>query len=173
MSGLQKILHYFKNEKIREIDYLHMFPWFDAFDLTEKKLLAKYLLIRTYSTDKEIYTFQSPAVSTYLLVSGSVGIFKTVKNHSEQRAYLVEPHGVFGYSSLFSDKPRHSKALTLEKSVALVLLRSDFLEIIAHHPTCAIKLLSAIGNILCEDLEESRHKFLDLATHLAKANIVV
>jgi uncharacterized protein (DUF2225 family) len=98
----------------------------------------------------------------YIVLQGSVGIFKDYRMLNEKRLSTVETGNFFGEMSLFLGKGRSFTAVALDDVIALEINRSNVLEIFSRQPEITYTLMQGLcGRI---DALNTSNQFLHTET---------
>ena len=145
---------------------------FNKFSKKDKTILQKFVFARSFKTDEIIYKIGTPPVAMYFLTSGSVGLYMKDEKKTDHRVQYIPPYQFFGYSALISDDLRRVTARALEPCETILLLRSDYLQIVNEYPKLAFKLLPEITSFIHQHLVSSQSDYMNLTNQLAQSNIL-
>jgi CRP-like cAMP-binding protein len=109
---------------------------------------AKFLEIasdKTYRKNEVIFHADDPGSSLFILKSGSVKISICDSEGSEDILKIIYPYDFFGEMSLLDGQHRSATVTALEKSIALIIKRDNFIELVKKHPTIALNMLAALS----------------------------
>jgi CRP/FNR family transcriptional regulator, polysaccharide utilization system transcription regulator len=103
----------------------------------------------------------------YLLVDGSIKLFKTNEDGKEVVLKLVAPGEYFGFSALMNDLVAHESASALEPSIIKQVTCADFLEAVYHSREISSYLL----RLLAENKADLEDRLLKMAYNSVRKKI--
>jgi CRP-like cAMP-binding protein len=89
--------------------------------------------------------------SMYVVLTGSVGVYKNLKEPNEAFLATLSAGDFFGEMSLFLREPRSATVVAKERLLLLEIDRENALEVVKLHPELAL----SIKRVLCERIQES------------------
>ncbi len=110
--------------------------------------LSRFLGIvseRTYKEDEVIFHAEDPGHSLFILKSGSVKISICDRKGNEDILKIMYPFDFFGEMSLLDGQHRSATVTALEKSIALIIKREHFIELIRKSPQIALNMLALLS----------------------------
>jgi type IV pilus assembly protein PilB len=118
---------------------LRQVPFFKELEEEPLRQLAARATLTTFPSGQIlIREGESGAARLFALAEGHVGVYRAGRDGKENvMAYLAPPE-VVGELSLFEEVPRSASVKALERTVALVLERNDFLDFLQQNPKAAI-----------------------------------
>lgn len=123
-------------------------PLFAALDKVELDSLASCCGIRSFSQGEILFCEGDQCAGLYILVNGSVRIFKTSVNGREQVLAVEGPPASIAELPIFDGGSYPASASALENTEALFLSRTDLRAICLEHPEVSLKLLQVVGGRL-------------------------
>ena len=141
-------------------------------ELTEEDLGKVALLCREerFAQGASIFTEGAPADKLYIILEGSVEVWK---DYTEAERDLLAEHGpghLFGEMALIDDLPRSATVIAREPVRALSIGRIDFHSIISENSTVALSVMRSVSAMV----RASNESFVDTLrkrnTALVKAN---
>ena len=126
-------------------EILKSVPLFSALDENELKPLAACAGLRSYETGELLFSEGEPCKGLFIVVSGSVRIFKTSPNGREQVLTLDGPGSSVAELPVFDGGPYPASGAATQRSALLFISRADFRNICLEHPHLALKVLQVVG----------------------------
>ena len=127
------------------------------FQDTPKKTLLQTLSLaqcRIVPENSVIFNQGEEPESFFIVISGSVRIFRTASDNQENTlTYLKEGEG-FGEVSLLTGEPHSASAVTVKPTSLLVFSRKDFHSLIEAHPDISLALIKGFASRLNQKDEE-------------------
>jgi len=143
---------------------------FARLDAATAAALAQRMVRRTYRRGEALFHQGDPGDSLYVLVEGSVAVVVSSENGDRMVLTTLASPDVLGEIALLDGGPRSASAEAVEDTVALVLSRAAFLQLMKDHPPFAEQLLRSLGGLVRRLSEQaSDFVFLDLPGRVAKA----
>ena len=143
---------------------------FATFDPATVAQLAQRMVRRTFRRGEALFHQGDPGDSLYVLVEGSVAVVVSSENGDRMVLTTLVPPDVLGEIALLDGGPRSASAEAVEETVALVLSRAAFQELMREHPPFVDQLLRSLGALVRRLSEQaSDFVFLDLPGRVAKA----
>lgn len=96
---------------------------------------------RTYPRDAVIFNQGDQGDALYVVVSGRVRISATSESGKEVFFNLMGPNDAFGEIALIDGQTRTASAVAMEETVAIVIQRPHFMQLLEKDPTVGIHLL--------------------------------
>lgn len=127
------------------IQVLKSIPLFAALDEAELGSLAAVAGRRTYGAGELLFTEGEPCAGLYIVVGGSVRIFKTSQGGREHVLSIDGPGSSIAELPVFDGGPYPASAAATQNSELLFLSRKDFRAICLEHPELALKVLQVVG----------------------------
>ncbi|MBR9980789.1 MAG: Crp/Fnr family transcriptional regulator [Desulfatitalea sp.] len=81
----------------------------------------------------------------FIVVSGTVKIYKASAEGKEQILHIYGPGNPFGEVPVFAGQHFPANALAVEKSRLLFIPRQDFIDLITAHPSLALNMLAVLS----------------------------
>ena len=110
--------------------------------------LVKFLEIssdKTYRKNEVIFRADDPGSSLFILKSGSVKISICDSEGNEDILKIIYPYDFFGEMSLLDGQHRSATVTALEKSIALIIKRDNFINLIKKYPNIALNMLAILS----------------------------
>jgi CRP/FNR family cyclic AMP-dependent transcriptional regulator len=99
--------------------------------------------------------------SMYLIASGLVKVFVSDDDGKELVLYEQGEGAVIGDIALLDDEPRSASVATLEKTSAVMISKSDFINVLQSSPEMALGIIRSLTQRLRHATEGSRSLALD------------
>lgn len=119
---------------------------------------------RTFPKGMVVFREGDRGSEAYLVLQGSVRIFKTVHGRRIVLGY-VKPSQVFGELALFDDAPRMAAAETGEETTVIVLSKATIRDLLDAAPpglATVIQSLVATMRTMGDELADSKARLLEL-----------
>ncbi len=126
-------------------------PLFKGFNKTELTNMVKYFHLRKFLANEIVFNQESPSYGLYFIKSGKIQIHNSLAKKETDSAFL-QPGDFFNEIGFIDQPLENSIAVAVKDTELLVLLKSDFQNIIERKPYLAIKILQNIAYILKERL---------------------
>ena len=125
---------------------LKQIPWFSNFLSADFQSIER--LGRTYTAAKGEYLFREgdPGNSLYLILSGSVEVVQLEADGTEVCLASLSTGEFFGELAIIDGGPRSATVRTRETTELFLILRRDFLSLVAKSPHLLADLLVGLSN---------------------------
>lgn len=123
------------------LDVLKSLPLFQGLTRENLQIIAQGLQEKTFSAGKRLIEQEGEPSFAYILISGSVRVYRTNEEGQEINIAILGPHEVVGEMSLVDNEPRSATVEALQETKTLALNKADFLKILSAHPELALNLL--------------------------------
>ena len=130
---------------VTKADVLENIKPFAGLSDSERQLLERRAVVRTYRKGALIFSEGDTATALCIILSGSVKVFVSDENDKEMILARQCAGDYFGELALFDDALRSASVISLEKTTLWMLSKQDFREVLAQNPQVA---LSMIGNLV-------------------------
>ncbi len=138
------------------LEFLMDVMLFENFTLEEIRQVVRLCRITTLSRGAKIFSNGDPAESLYVVLVGDVEVLLPELPVEETTVVLLNPGGVFGESTFFSETPHTMSASCASDSVTLLSLnRVAFNEIFQTNSGVALRLVNNVARILAARLQET------------------
>jgi CRP/FNR family transcriptional regulator len=121
---------------------------FTGFSSAELEALSQRAVERRYSPTETLFWEGEPCAGIYLLVEGSVKIFKTSAGGREMMLSLETAPSTVAELPLFDGGPYPASVRAVEPVVALFIDKTDFQQVCRQFPDVALKVLAVVGRRL-------------------------
>lgn len=130
------------NENIKALKSSTLFA---AIDKDELEHIAKHIVRKTFD-DKQLLINQSDdAEAAYLILSGSVKVFRIAENGNEITLSILGPGEIVGEMSLIESEDRSASVAAIQKTEVLIITKGAFTHFIKSSPDAAIKLIQTMA----------------------------
>ncbi len=129
-------------EIIRQISQIPLFKGLGEEELGE---LAMILVDQEIKRNQPIFSEGEQATGLYIVVSGSVKIYKISFDGKEQILHILGAGEPFAEVAVFAGTTYPANAITMEKSRLFFIPRQAFLELIASYPSLSMSMLATLS----------------------------
>ncbi len=148
---------------------LERVPFLAALEPTDVEHLAGVVARRQYRRGDAIFHKEDEGQSLFIVEEGAVRIYVPSAQGADLTLAILGPGDFFGDLSLLDGQPRSASADAMQETRALILERSDFLDLMRSRPEAALAVMSVVSKRLREtDEMASDLAFLDVGGRLAK-----
>ncbi|PIE66886.1 MAG: transcriptional regulator [Deltaproteobacteria bacterium] len=120
-------------------------PLFKGLSESELDEISVIAIDRQYQRGQSIFMEGDQADGFYIVAAGRVKIFKTSLDGKEQILHIYGPGNPFGEVPVFSGSRFPANAQALVKSQVIFLPRTDFVRLIAEHPSLSMNMLGELS----------------------------
>jgi CRP-like cAMP-binding protein len=113
---------------VEKVIFLQSVEVFSEIPTEQLSYLAAIAEEVAYSSDENIYEFEAPSDSLYVVLEGKVRLHRNGEEIS-----VAERNDSFGTWALFDDTPRVTNATAAEDTRLLCIHREDFLDLLSDH----------------------------------------
>jgi len=114
----------------------------------EIQALAQRAVERRFAPDEMLFWEGEPCAGIFLIVEGSVKIFKTSASGREMMLALETAPSTVAELPLFDGGPYPASVRAVEPTVSLFINKSDFQQVCRQYPDVALKVLAVVGRRL-------------------------
>lgn len=148
---------------------LERVPFLAALERTALEQLANVVARRQYRKGDSIFHKEDEGQSLFIVEDGAVRIYVPSVQGADLTLAILGPGDFFGDLSLLDGQPRSAGADAMDDTRALILERSDFMDLMRSRPEAALAVMSVVAQRLREtDEMASDLAFLDVGGRLAK-----
>jgi CRP/FNR family transcriptional regulator len=119
-----------------------------ALSETELQALASRAVERRFAPEEALFWEGEACAGIFLLIEGSVKIFKTSPGGREMMLALETAPSTVAELPLFDGGPYPASVRAVEPVAALFITKSDFQQVCRQFPDVALKLLAVVGHRL-------------------------
>ena len=131
-----------------KIAALSRIPLFSSLTTTEIDALAQRAGERRFSQGDMLFWEGEPCAGIFLIVEGSVKIFKTSPGGREMMLSLETAPATVAELPLFDGGPYPASVRAMEPVAALFVNKNDFQQVCRQYPDVALKILAVVGHRL-------------------------
>ncbi|MBZ5577826.1 MAG: Crp/Fnr family transcriptional regulator [Acidobacteriia bacterium] len=127
---------------------LSQIPLFASLSESEVEALAQRAVERRFAGDEMLFWEGEPCAGIFLIIQGSVKIFKTSPGGREMMLALETAPSTVAELPLFDGGPYPASVRAVDPVVSLFLNKSDFQHVCRQYPDVALKVLAVVGRRL-------------------------
>jgi len=127
---------------------LSQIPLFASLTESEVQALAQRAVERRFAPDEMLFWEGEPCTGIFLLVQGSVKIFKTSPAGREMMLALERAPSTVAEPRLFAGGRYPASVRAVDRVVALFINKNDFQQVCRQYPDVALKVLAVVGRRL-------------------------
>jgi PPM family protein phosphatase len=154
-------------ETTSRMEVLKSIPLFRHLTYKEQTALLSIASTRAFPAEAEIVTEGQPGDELYLLVKGRVRVESGGVGIAELRT-----GGHFGEMGLVDHAPRSATVRAIEPTRAMVIARSELMQLMKREPILAVKLLWSFVQVLSDRLRATNSELSEVRQELAAAQAV-
>ena len=129
-------------EILRQISQIQLFKGLNEEELAE---LSMTLVDQEIKRNQPIFSEGEQATGLYIVVSGSVKIYKLSFDGKEQILHILGAGEPFAEVAVFAGTTYPANAITMEKSRLFYIPRKSFLDLIGQYPSLALSMLATLS----------------------------
>ena len=122
---------------------------------------------KRYDPQEQIFDRGSRSSDVFFLVEGKVRIVNYSLSGREITFDELAPGACFGEIAALDGRPRSTSVMAVELSLVAALPRSVFLDVLAHHPAIALKVMLRLAQII----RDADDRIMDLSTLAAQNRV--
>jgi CRP-like cAMP-binding protein len=150
-------------------ELLERVPFLAALERPDLEQLAGVVTRRQFRKGDAIFHKEDEGQSLFIVEDGAVRIYVPSAQGADLTLAILGAGDFFGDLSLLDGQPRSAGADAMQDTRALILERSDFLELMRSRPDAALAIMAVVSKRLREtDEMASDLAFLDVGGRLAK-----
>lgn len=147
-----------------DIEVLKKCQLFGALSSQELERISKLLFTRIYKAGRVLFFENTPGEVMYLVLTGSVGIYKSAGGRQEILLATLGPGSFFGEMSLLDEQPRSATARIAADAELVVITKKAFEQMLETDPGITSKILIALVRAVFERLRATDEKLRNLMT---------
>lgn len=136
--------------------FLRSVPLFSDVDGTDLQWINEITHEQKFRARQTIFREGDPGESLYIIVSGSVRVFKGQKGR-EITIDILEERDCFGEMAILDQEPRSASVMTMKNARLLVIHRSDFQRLLLARPRISFSLFKTMS----KRVREANARFLN------------
>ena len=129
-----------------DLHLLKKVPIFSNLDDDELMKIRKLCVTQHYEKDRLILIEEDIGKTLFLIQKGRFKVSRMSDDGREVILSIIGPGGFFGELSLIDGKTRSASVTAIEDSEALLLYRSEFIELLEDYPQIGISLLKELAS---------------------------
>lgn len=141
-------------------------PIFEELNLSDYRRLSELFHRSKYNTDERVFSEGDPASAIYLVLEGSIKLFRKEAEEGEVMLGTVEEGDFFGELALCGGHSRSAAAAAAEPSVLMGIFRQEISEFIWKEKDAGIQILFNTVDVLGERLYNSNDQLESLKNEL-------
>lgn len=122
--------------------FLAAISLFKHLPLGQLEHIAKFIKTKNYRRNEIIFRENQKADCLYIVYSGKVKIYKSSSQGKEQILHIMNPGNIIAEVPMFEGENYPATCIALEKSILLILLRKNLIELIKTEPQLALNMLA-------------------------------
>ncbi len=130
------------NQTLRDI------PLFSELSIEQLRKISSFSKLKSFKKHDRIFNENDFYLGFYILLKGSIKVFKITNQGKESVVHLVRPLTAFADIPLFEGGNYPVSAEALEESLALLIPKEQFLELISNEPEISLKMLAGFAKRL-------------------------
>jgi len=119
-------------------------------DANELESIAEIVSIRNVTRGEAVFFQGDPATGFYILLSGSIRIYKASPDGKEYTLHNIRPGQMFAEAAIFGSEQFPANCMALEESVIAFFPKEKFIRLIAESPQISLKMISALSGFVRE-----------------------
>lgn len=121
---------------------------FESLTTDQVELIAESALVKEIKKGEHLFSEMQPATAFFIVVSGSVKIYKLSADGGEQILHVQRPGELVAEAIMFDFDTYPAFCQALEDTVLLRWSKKDFLNLLRHFPEITFKIMSAYSRRL-------------------------
>jgi len=140
---------------------------FDSLNADQIELIAASASVRNVSRGEYLFSESQKATAFFIVVSGSVKIFKLSADGMEQILHIQKPGDLVAEGIIFEFDTYPAFCEALEDTVLIRISKPEFLELLKHFPEITFKIMGAYSR----RLRQLVFKIEELSLHDVKSRV--
>lgn len=127
---------------------LHVIPLFSGLDAPDLEKIRAICRLVEVSRKEVLFREGEPVAGIFVLISGRVKIYRLSPDGREHILHVIQPGQTFAEAAVFMPQgyPAYAEALT--KSRAVLLPKSEFIDLLRREPTISLSIISTLSRYL-------------------------
>ncbi|MBN2567960.1 MAG: Crp/Fnr family transcriptional regulator [Deltaproteobacteria bacterium] len=134
--------------KVTITDHIAKIPLFENLSTGQRDALARVAIRRSYARGEAIFSEGDEANGFFVILSGSVRIYKLSPEGKEQILHIFEDGDPFGEVAVFSDRSFPAYADAMKESSMLFFPRHPFIGLMRKDPDLSLNMLAVLSKRL-------------------------
>lgn len=135
-----------EDDKIKST--LRDIPLFSELSIEQLRKISSFNKIKRFAKNEIIFNENDVYVGFYVLLKGTVKVYKISSKGKESVVHIIKPLTAFADIPLFEGGNYPVSAEALEESLALLIPKEQFLELIHNEPEISLKMLAGFAKRL-------------------------
>ncbi len=156
-------------DNLKSKETLRDIPLFSELSIEQLRKISSFSKLKNFKKHERIFNEDDFYLGFYILLKGSVKVFKISSQGKKSVVHLVRPLTAFADIPLFEGGNYPVSAEALEESLTLFIPKEEFLELISKEPEILLKMLAGFAKrlkSLINQLEDISSK--EVSNRLAK-----
>jgi len=133
-------------QKVENIpDFFSRLPFFEGLKQNELNDIAAIAVKKHYSRGENVFFEGDPGHGFYVVVRGSVKIYKESFDGKEVIIHICGPLDQFGQVAVYAGMTFPASAMAISDTEVILFPRLEFLELIKKNPSLALSMLSTLS----------------------------
>ncbi|MDP3831719.1 MAG: Crp/Fnr family transcriptional regulator [Ignavibacteriaceae bacterium] len=133
---------------IENKDTLRDIPLFSELSIEQLRKISSFSKLKSFDKHDRIFNEEEFYLGFYILLKGSVKVFKLSRNGKESVLHIIRQLTAFADIPLFEGGNYPVSAEALEESLTLFIPKEKFLELIYTEPDISLKMLAGFAKRL-------------------------
>ena len=150
-------------------EFLGEVPLFERLSDAERDRIRGIGVTRDFPKDRVIFLEGEPFYGFYIVIQGTVKVYKLSSDGSETVLHVLKPYKSFAETPIFTGTDVYPAcAQTVEDSVLFHVPKAEFRRLMEESPGLAMKLTEALASRLMELNKKFGQLAVDVETRLAR-----
>ncbi len=114
----------------------------------DRNALARVMMLQEYEPGEKLFTQDTPAEAFYVITSGKIKIYRTGQDGKLQILHILSPGELVGEVPVFEGANYPATASALNKTSALYIPGSKFLDLAENNPHIMLEMLAILSKRL-------------------------
>ncbi len=129
-------------------DTLRDIPLFSALEIEQLREISKISKLKNISKNKIIFLEGDSYLGFYIVLKGSIKVFKSSEEGKEVILHIIKPPFPFADVPLFEGGNYPASAQALEDSIVLFIPKNDFIDLLGKNPSLSLKIIAGFAKRL-------------------------
>ena len=125
-------------------DLLEKVPLFSGLQDEELTAMSRVAVARNFAKHTVILREGDKTDALYIVASGKVKVMLSAGGGKEVILAMLGKSELFGEMSLLDEQPRSADVVAMEPTQLLVIMKSDFINCLAHNPQMSFKIMQGL-----------------------------
>ncbi|MDZ7263628.1 MAG: Crp/Fnr family transcriptional regulator [candidate division KSB1 bacterium] len=140
---------------------------FESLSNEQLELISGSASVKKIAKGEHLFLEEQPATAFFLIISGSVKLYKLAPDGSEQILHVQQPGDLVAEAIIFEFKTYPAFCQALENTELIRFSKTEFLDLLQHFPEITFKMMAAYSR----RLRQLVAKIEELALHDVKARL--